>query len=731
MKNIAIFILILLFVISDNTVYVFCQSLPADMINRIKSATVYIEAVHNLPLEDKEYKTSGTGFFISKNGYILTNYHVIDAGVQWYDLSYPTIIKKIRVIRNSGTSAYRVDEAIQYAVDPLNDLAILAIKDTASVPFLFPDTSAVPVETLPVWIFGFPFGDAFSVIQRGPEITIVKGSIAALRHNDLDQLVSLQIEAEVNPGNSGGPVVNEKGDVIGVINIALRNINMNFAVPAWYYYQLAGNDPLSSGTKDNPVMVTVTSTPPSSGIFIDNKYEGVTPTGNITLSPGVHSVYLIRDGFYLYQTIRRFSEGENFTCDLKPVQPLIISTGAPGVTAVKYKPAGPAGLPVPRTTGTKKLLMEENFNDPEKFRTWEQSTGGTDVRTWYLEENMLHQHESNGTLHAIYLGERSWKNYDMNAAVKINNEEGDSRAGLIFRENESGFYLFRIHRQTDKAQLAYHCKEPFGWFILGEKKLESDLSGNWYDLGVFSNGNAIACTLDNIPVFTAPSTLSSDGRVGFYSVESFASFDSLAVYEWEQDIPSEKPETEEMISFWFSDNFNTKSNWWYTYSGDRKPDQWIFTGSGLLQNNDDEQKRYCEFIKYHLDDFVMNVVITPGKGKDNSEFEFFFRKNGTSLNSVLFSADKNTMSLYSVNGNDRKLIKSGKPVSNLFSKTFLLTVKVDGNIVSCAVSNRELFIVKSNSVRAGNGTFGFSTGNLKLVLHQLNVTSINNDNPVK
>ena len=176
-----------------------------------------------------------------------------------------------------------------------------------------------------------------------------------------------------------------------------------------------------------------------------------------------------------------------------------------------------------------KILLSESFNDSKNFEKWEQSTGGDNRRTWFMEDGAIYQYESDKFLHAIYLGEKRWKDYAFEADVRITDEHDDSRAGLIFRETEDGFFLFRIHKESDKAQLAYHCKKPFGWFILNEKKLDMDITDNWYKMSIQTSGNYIKCFLNKKCIFSTINHFSDKGRVGLYSVESKASFDNLKV----------------------------------------------------------------------------------------------------------------------------------------------------------------------------------------------------------
>jgi serine protease Do len=153
----------------------------------------------------------GSGVIVSEDGKILTNHHVIDG------------MQKIQVQFTDGRS-----EAAQLlGTDPATDIAVLKIEGT--VPSLpFGDSDSVRVGQ-PVLAVGNPFG-----LQE----TVTQGIISAKGRVVRDSGVEfLQTDAAVNQGNSGGPLLNMKGEVIG-INSAIYSANtgtwlgISFAIPA-------------------------------------------------------------------------------------------------------------------------------------------------------------------------------------------------------------------------------------------------------------------------------------------------------------------------------------------------------------------------------------------------------------------------------------------------------------------------------------------------------------------
>src|SRR5205085_9900747 len=87
-------------------------------------------------------------------------------------------------------------------------------------------------ETLPVTVFGFPFGEALAIEAGNPSITVSKGSVSSVRRNHRDEVVAVQIDGALNPGNSGGPVVDAEGRLVGIAVATIRGANIGLAIPA-------------------------------------------------------------------------------------------------------------------------------------------------------------------------------------------------------------------------------------------------------------------------------------------------------------------------------------------------------------------------------------------------------------------------------------------------------------------------------------------------------------------
>lgn len=161
----------------------------------------------------RRVQSLGSGFVISPEGYIVTNNHVIEEA------------DEITVNLNDGQSL----EATVVGVDAKTDLALLKVEPTAPLPFVgFGDSDAVRVGD---WVLaiGNPFG--FSGSVSAGIISAINRDINAGPYDDF-----LQTDAAINRGNSGGPLFNLAGEVVGINSAIISptggSIGIGFAVPA-------------------------------------------------------------------------------------------------------------------------------------------------------------------------------------------------------------------------------------------------------------------------------------------------------------------------------------------------------------------------------------------------------------------------------------------------------------------------------------------------------------------
>ena len=172
----------------------------------VQGAVVHVQSYVTDPKNKDVDKESGvgTGVVIKDDGTILTNFHVI-AGA-----------KKLKVTFFDGSEA----EAIVIGVQPEKDLAVIKpqkIPDDLEPAVLGSSQQLLPGDQ--VVVVGFPFG-------IGPSVSagVVSGLNRQFKSPDGNQSLSglIQFDAAANPGNSGGPLVNMSGEVIGIVTAILN-----------------------------------------------------------------------------------------------------------------------------------------------------------------------------------------------------------------------------------------------------------------------------------------------------------------------------------------------------------------------------------------------------------------------------------------------------------------------------------------------------------------------------
>jgi predicted Zn finger-like uncharacterized protein len=198
--------------------------LPPEVLKKVKRGTAFLRVTQ----ADGDVGM-GSGFAAAvegERGLVLTNAHVV--GMLEPRATQPP--RSIEVVFNSGEADERKLAARVLGVDRSSDLAVLRINGDRLPEPLEVKSARNLVETQEVFVFGFPLGDLL-----GKEITVNKSSVASLR-KEHGVLNKVQVHGGMNPGNSGGPVVDGRGDVIGVAVSGIRTTQINFAVPGDYVH---------------------------------------------------------------------------------------------------------------------------------------------------------------------------------------------------------------------------------------------------------------------------------------------------------------------------------------------------------------------------------------------------------------------------------------------------------------------------------------------------------------
>lgn len=169
-----------------------------DIVEQVSAGVVgIINYGFNAQYDDYEERASGSGFVISSQGYILTNAHVIDGAA------------KLGVMFTDGTE----EEAILVGYDNTMDLAVLRVNRTGLYALKIGNSDELRVGEYIITI-GDPTGrelagtTTFGIVSATARTITIDGQTNTY----------IQVDAAVNPGNSGGPLIDLKGEVVGIVS---------------------------------------------------------------------------------------------------------------------------------------------------------------------------------------------------------------------------------------------------------------------------------------------------------------------------------------------------------------------------------------------------------------------------------------------------------------------------------------------------------------------------------
>jgi regulation of enolase protein 1 (concanavalin A-like superfamily) len=207
------------------------EAMPVQTVALLKEATTFIRTEVDSEVDGSSM--SGSGFVIRTEGttaYIVTNAHVVTPELAGEKFARrPTI----RVSFRSGTKAEITAVAEAVASSPERDLALLRVTNVANLPRpveLTTDTE--PFETMTVYIFGFPFGQILAESKHNPPVNVGRGQVSSVRRSEDERITSLLLDGALNPGNSGGPVVDTKGRLVGIARATIPGASIGFAIAA-------------------------------------------------------------------------------------------------------------------------------------------------------------------------------------------------------------------------------------------------------------------------------------------------------------------------------------------------------------------------------------------------------------------------------------------------------------------------------------------------------------------
>ncbi len=218
------------------------------------AASVFIRVLGKVEVEvDSSWEQSaeerdvelgtGSGFVFTPYGHVLTNHHVVSGdsfAERRGDREVRTrlVVERIEVLLPSAdpdSPPLALPASVEVS-NPELDLAILAVTG-ASIPYLALGDSDAAEPGEDVRVYGFPFGREVEVGREDlsaivPAVSVSRGTVAAVREDAVGTPAFLQTSAVVNPGNSGGPMVDSEGFVLGVVRLKLNGGDgIGFAIP--------------------------------------------------------------------------------------------------------------------------------------------------------------------------------------------------------------------------------------------------------------------------------------------------------------------------------------------------------------------------------------------------------------------------------------------------------------------------------------------------------------------
>ncbi len=231
------------------------EGIKPEVVKQVKDATVYLVA--EMQRGDLVEQHHGTGYVARRNGkqaLIVTNRHIVqflgpgvvhgvDPRAIAPDVDFsagldgdipgknPTLADELTVYFRPGTQRQSKSKGTVLFAAKSTDLAIISVDNIDDLPQPIEiETNEKVAELDDVYFFGFPLGPQLAIAGQAPAVTVHKASIGSLKQNMKGQLTCVQINGEVNHGNSGGPLVNKNGKLVGVIYAKVENTQIGAGI---------------------------------------------------------------------------------------------------------------------------------------------------------------------------------------------------------------------------------------------------------------------------------------------------------------------------------------------------------------------------------------------------------------------------------------------------------------------------------------------------------------------
>lgn len=189
----------------------------AEVAKKAKPSTAFVMA--KVDLRGRAVTSQGTAFCVHSSGLFVTNEHVIKGA------------SEIELVLNPSEKNEKVYKATVVRTAEKEDLALLRVETKEPLPVLVLGDDGKLEELTDVIACGYPFGTSLTFGAKDfPSITTTVGAVSSLRKKD-GKLELIQLDVNLNPGNSGGPILDLTGKVVGVALGGIRGTQLNFAIP--------------------------------------------------------------------------------------------------------------------------------------------------------------------------------------------------------------------------------------------------------------------------------------------------------------------------------------------------------------------------------------------------------------------------------------------------------------------------------------------------------------------
>jgi S1-C subfamily serine protease/HEAT repeat protein len=369
-------------------------TIPVEVLRDLKAATVFIKVD-----AAGDYHATGSGFLVraqGDSGYVVTNHHVItvspddddDPAPRRGPFLRPRFVRPrpagpatITLVFWSGTPQEKSTGAEVLADDDTVDLALLRFRGIKDPPHpIDPRQQPQLVETMPVFALGFPFGELLDPKKGNPAITVANSTVSSLRLDERGELAKVQVAGGLNPGNSGGPMVDARGRLVGVAVAKVRGAEIGLAIPAQQVTKLLGGRvanpsvaPLKTENGVSTIQVEARVLDPlqqlrSVAVYYLRGNMGAQAKADLTAQAGVQKADLRVNGpkataqlslpvqpdpSYSFQVAYVGGDGQTYL-----TQPLAYRLGAPAVAVGPNPPAGQPGAAPAAPPPEKKLLTD-------------------------------------------------------------------------------------------------------------------------------------------------------------------------------------------------------------------------------------------------------------------------------------------------------------------------------------------------------------------------------------